>query len=133
MSPSDAKLLLRTLLAKGILEKKGDYIRASSDLSSIDLPLAYKPSKDVMDAITSKSVETFESKKETEPDLFHILMDVATSNGIQTRDFVPACTKIQKKLGIDISAAALIVLRDNGVDISPYLERVYSEISVAHS
>lgn len=133
MSPSDAKLLLRTLLAKGILEKKGDYIRASSDLSGIDLPLAYKPSKDVTELIRSSSVETYESKKETEPDMFHILMDVAASNGIQTRDFVPVCTKIQKKLGIDIAAAALIVLRDNGVDISPYIGKVYAGISEAHS
>jgi hypothetical protein len=129
MSPSDAKLLLRLLLSERILEKKGDYIRPSKDLSGIDLPLAYKPTKEVMDLIHSKPVEAPKPKGEEEPDMFHVLIGVAAENGIQTRDFVPACSKIQKKLDIDISAAALIVLRDKGVDISPYVGKVYGGIS----
>jgi hypothetical protein len=63
--------------------------------------------------------------------MFHILMDIALKNGMQTKDFVPACSKIQKRLGIDIAAAALIVLRDNGIDISPYAADVYSNVSSA--
>ena len=133
MSPSDAKLLLRTLLSKGIMEKKGEYIRTAKDLSGVDLPLAYKPSKEVLDMIHSgpSPAPAPAPKKEADPDMFHILMGVASENGIQTRDFVPVCSKIQKRLDIDIAAAALLVLRDKGVDISPYVERVYSSISDA--
>ncbi len=126
MSPSDSKLMLNALLSKGILVKKGDFIRPSQDLNALDLPLAYRPSADLIDAIHGKVSRP--QKKETEPDLFHIMMDVAGKNGIQVRDFVPACTKIQKRLGIDIAVAALIVLRDNGTDISEYTDDVYESI-----
>ncbi len=129
MSPSDVKILLKNLLAAGILEKKGEYIRPAKDLSSVDLPLAYKPSRDVLKPVQATPAPAPAPKKEAEPDLFHILMGVASENGIQTKDFVPACSKIQKRLGIDISAAALLVLRDKGVDITPYVGQVYDGIS----
>ena len=130
MSPSDSKLLLKMLLEAGILTKKGDFVRTATDLSGLDVPLAYRPSAQLMDMIHSGKapVKAPEPKKETEPDMFHVLMDVAKEKGIQTKDFVPACSRIQKRLDIDIAAAALIVLRDNGVDISPYIGKVYANI-----
>ena len=127
MSPSDAKILLAALLSEGILEKRGEYIRAAGDLSGIDLPLAYRPPKDIL--VTARSAPAPAPKEEAAPDLFHILIGTAAENGIQTKDFVPACTRIQKRLGIDVSAAALLVLRDCGADISPLVETVYSGIS----
>jgi hypothetical protein len=128
MSPSDSKLLLRKLLTEGVLEKKGEYIRCAEDLGGIDLPLAYKPSQSVLDSIRAKDVPPA-PKKEAAPDMFHILMDVAKGNGMQVKDFVPSCSKIQKRLDIDIAAAALIVLRDGGIDISPYAKDVYDAVS----
>jgi len=130
MSPSESKLLLKMLLDRGVLVKKGDFIRPSSDLGGIDLPLAYKPSDAFIDLIHSKPAAPA-PKKESAPDLFHILMDVAKNAGIETKDFVPACSKIQKKLDIDIAAAALIVLRDKGVDIAPYIGQTYDGICSA--
>jgi len=129
LPPSDSKLLLKTLLSSGIMVQKGEYIRASSDLSGIDLPLAYKPSPELVELIHKGPQPKPAPQKEQEPDLFHILMDIAKDNGIQTKDFVPPCTRIQKALGIDIAAAALIVLRDNGVDISGISPMVYRKIS----
>ena len=127
MSPTDSKLLLKTLLSKGVLARKGDFVRPSGDLSGLDLPLAYKPSADLIDAIHGRG-PLVQSKPEAAPDMFHILMDVAKDNGLQVKDFVPACSKIQKKLDVDISVAALIVLRDSGVNISGHIEPVYNGI-----
>jgi len=123
MSPSDCKLLLRTLLSEGILEKKGEYIRTAKDLSGLDIPLGYRPSKEIMDLLHPAA-----TKKEPAPDLFHNLMEVAKQNGILPKDFVPACSKIQKRLDIDIGAAALLVLRDGGVDISGLVDDVYNGV-----
>ena len=129
MSPSDSKLLLKTLLSEGIVEKKGEYLRTAEDLSGLDLPLAYKPSPELLQRLhtASKAPE----KKEGETDLFHVLMNIANSNGIPTRDFVPACSRIQKRLDIDITVAALIVLRDNGVDVSDFVNSVYDSLCSA--
>jgi hypothetical protein len=125
MSPSDSKLLLKALLDRGVLVKKGDFIRPAADLSGMDLPLAFRPSADLVDAIHSKPAAP---KAEPAPDMFHILMDVAKQNGIEAKDFVPASTRMQKRLDIDVSAAALMVLRDKGVDISGLTEKVYESI-----
>ncbi len=130
MSPSDSKLLLKMLLDMGILTKKGDFVRTATDLSGLDVPLAYRPSPELLKMVHGPMpAKALEPKKESEPDLFHVLMDVALKNGIQAKEFVPSCSKIQKRLDIDIAAAALIVLRDKGLDISPYVDMVYSGIS----
>ncbi len=125
MSPSDSKLLLKRLVETGVLVLKGDFVRPATDVGAIDVPLAYRPSAELLESIRSKPV-----KKAIEQDMFHTLMDVAVGTGMERRDFIQNCNKVQKGLGIDIGAAALIVLRDNGVDITPYVEGVYSEISV---
>lgn len=56
-------------------------------------------------------------------------MDVAASAGIQRREFIQECNRIQKRLDIDIAVAALIVLRDGGVPIDPYVDEVYGWVS----
>jgi hypothetical protein len=43
--------------------------------------------------------------------------------------FVRDSNTIQKRLNVDISVAALIVLRDSGISIEDYAERVYRAIS----
>ena len=128
MSPSDSKLLLRALLAEGVVEKKGEYIRTKADLSGLDLPLAYRPSAELLDSLHSKPEADKPKKEAAEPDLFHVLMDFAKDNGISPKDFVPACSKIQRRLDIDISVAALLVLRDSGADITGYIGRVYGSV-----
>ena len=125
MSPSESKILLKALLDRGVLVKKGDFIRPAADLSGMDLPLAFKPSPALMEAMRSKPAP---AKTEASPDMFHVLVDMAKQNGIETRAFVPASTRIQKRLDIDIAAAALLVLRDSGVDISDLSEKVYASV-----
>lgn len=126
MSPSDSKLLLATMVRKGVLTEKGGFIRPTSDLGAVDVPLAYRPSQDVLDAIHAKP--SAEKPKNDEQDPFHILMDKAVGSGMERGEFVQSCNKIQKRLNIDIGAAALIVLRDRGADIAPYVDMVYDSI-----
>lgn len=136
MSPSDSKLLLSTLVSEGILVRKDDYVRPSADLGAVDVPLAYRPSQDVMDAIHRKPEQkgagaANKDPTDAQPDPFHVLMDRAVESGMERRDFIQSCNKIQKRLNIDIGAAALIVLRDNGTDIAPYADMVYDSVRSA--
>lgn len=128
MSPSDSKLLLATLLREGVLTEKGGFIRPTDDIGAVDVPLAYRPSVDIMEAIRRKPAQSVPTAKKVEQDPFHILMDKAVESGMERRDFIQNCNKIQKRLNIDIGAAALIVLRDNGADIAPYVDMVYDSI-----
>lgn len=140
LPPSDAKILLAYLIDEGAIVRKDSYIRPSPDIGEVDVPLAYKPSKTLLEAMRIPRTPHITEKKEepSEPatrdkDVFHVLMDVAVVNGLARRDFIQNCNRIQKRLGIDIGAAALIVLRDGGVDITPYVEMVYKGTSVTPS
>ncbi len=146
MAPSKAKKLLALLENEGAVVCKNGYVRLSPDLSGIDLPMAYRPSPELL-ALMDKPLEP-KAKREEKPepkateaaraapaprgpekqDVFHILMDAAVEAGIPRKDFIQNSNKIQRKLDIDIGAAALIVLRDGGVSIAPYIDAVVDGI-----
>ncbi len=125
MTPSEAKTLLTSLVSSGALELKDGYIRPKPDISNIDVPLAYRPPKGLASMCqTSKRTSVSNPPKQGD-DVFPKLMEVAVENGLQRREFIQESNRIQKRLDIDIGAAALIVLRDADIDIAPYIDPVY--------
>lgn len=132
MSPSDAKLLLALLVRKGIVSQRDGYVRPATDLSAVDVPLAYRPPKELTESLHAKSQTDAPAKTAERPaapaDVFPTLMDRAVESGMERRDFIQNCNRIQKRLDIEIGVAALIVLRDAGTDVSPYLDAVYDSV-----
>lgn len=132
MSPSDAKLLLALLVRKGIVSQRDGYVRPATDLSEVDVPLAYRPPKELTESLHAKSQTDAPAKKAERPaapaDVFPALMERAVESGMERRDFIQNCNRIQKRLDIEIGVAALIVLRDAGADVSPYLDAVYDSV-----
>lgn len=140
MTPSDAKAVLKTMVNSGVLIYNGGYIRPGKDVEALDVPLAYRPPKD----LAEKSREATRPEPKPEPrqeparkeqpeDMFHVLMDAAVAADVPRREFIQECNRIQKALDIDIAVAALIVLRDRKVPIDPYVDRVYGLVSVTPS
>ena len=120
---NDAKKLLDALVSDGIFVRNGEYLRPSFDISEIEVPVAYRPSEDFVKSLgTAKKP----AKKEEPQDLLQVLV---ARSGMKMKDFMSACNPIQKRLNVDILAAALIMLRDRGIDISGLPERVYGEVS----
>lgn len=133
MSPSDSKLLLSAMVRAGVVTQKDGYVRPASDLGAIDLPLAYRPPKELVETLHGSKSQTTEKapaqKKQADTaDVFPMLMERAVEAGMQRRDFIQSCNRIQKRLDIEIGVAALIVLRDAGADVSPYLDAVYDSV-----
>ena len=131
MPPSDAKRLLQALVTRGIVTESDGFVRPASDLSSIDVPIGYRPPKDIIPsgAPAPKCQTSGPAPSGDAPaDVFPTLMALAVSAGMDRRDFIKNCNTIQKKLNIEIGVAALIVLRDAGTDITPYVETVYDSI-----
>ena len=133
MSPSDSKLLLSAMVRAGVVTQKDGYVRPASDLGAIDLPLAYRPPKELVESLHRSKSQTTEKapaqKKQADTaDVFPMLMERAVEAGMQRRDFIQSCNRIQKRLDIEIGVAALIVLRDAGADVSPYLDAVYDSV-----
>ena len=130
MTPSEAKAVLKTMVNSGVLAYDGGYIRPGKGAEGIDVPLAYRPPKDLA---SSGGTRTEKKTADQPEDMFHVLMGAASGAGIQRREFIQECNRIQKTLDIDIAAAALIALRDRNVPIGPYIERVYGSVSVTPS
>lgn len=133
MSPSDSKLLLSAMVRAGVVTQKDGYVRPASDLGAIDLPLAYRPPKELVESLHGSKSQTTEKapaqKKQADTaDVFPMLMERAVEAGMQRRDFIQSCNRIQKRLDIEIGVAALIVLRDAGADVAPYLDAVYDSV-----
>lgn len=125
MTPSEAKALLKAMADSGAVELKDGYVRPKGEVASVDVPLAYRPPKDILASAAPAKKDT----KGQQTEVFPRLMDVAASAGIQRREFIQECNRIQKRLDIDIAVAALIVLRDGGVPIDPYVDEVYGWVS----
>ncbi len=143
MSYSDAKAVLKAMLSQGLLERSGDMIRAAFDVSEVDVPVAYRPTRELVASCVSGNVppvpasapksvgmpeENPQSKETVQEDLMPILMQRALDAGMQRKDFIGQSNSIARKLGIFIEAAALYVLRDNGAEISDLTDRVYESV-----
>ncbi|MFA6710751.1 MAG: DUF2240 family protein [Candidatus Methanomethylophilaceae archaeon] len=118
----DAQRLLSALLKNGTFESNGEYIKANFETSEIDIPVAYRPPADLLNDL---SVEKTAVPPAKEKDVLPALMAEAERSGMKKKEFIAASNMIQKKLNIDVAAAGLIVLRDRGIDISPFIETVY--------
>ena len=125
-----AKQLLAALISKGILIRNGEFVKPSFEISDVDVPVAYRPSAELIDSLVEIKTEPAASRPAPAGgDLLPSMIEEAVKKGIQKREFVAESNAVSKKLDIDMLAAALVVLRDKGVDISPYIDRVYGEIA----
>lgn len=128
MPHGNAKLLLKALLSKGILLRNGDYLRPSFDVSEIDVPVAYRPSEKFIASLKPIPEEDAPTPKRAVSSgngILDEMISVASAAGIQKRTFVSESNAVSKRLDIDMLAAGLIVLRDKGVDIAPFVGPVY--------
>ncbi len=123
MPYKEAKLLLSKLLEENILEKNGEYVKPTFDISEVNVPVAYRPPADLV-----KSEKTKKSTDAVVEDVFPSLVEEAVELGMKKKDFISESNNLQKKLNIDIEAAGLIVLRDHGYNVDEIADRIYESI-----
>ena len=114
-----AEGLLGNLIKSGIVEKDGEYIKPKFDVSKVDVPMGYKPPASLATA----------KKKTDEVDLFQTLLAKAAEAGIDKKDFMAGCRRLQKSMNVEIEVAAVILLRDSGVSVNAYIDETYTAIS----
>ena len=131
MSMKEAEALMRKCIASGLMMKNNGYLKPARDLSSVPVPIAYKPSDD-FEKLLSGTVESqpapAPAAPSAKPDIFSEMMDIAAANGIQKGKFVSECNAVKRRLGVEIYVAGLLVLRDSGVDIEKLKDRVYAQV-----
>ena len=121
MTPTEAESLLSLLSDHGHVKKEGDYVRPTFDVHAADVPLGFRPTGDIL--------KRTRPKRAPDGDLLSELMAIAESSGIKRKDLIVSVNALQKRINVDIEVAALLMLREKGVDISGYAEKAYSLIS----
>ncbi len=121
MSVKESQALMDTMVSSGVLELKDGYLRPKFDGAELEIPMAYRPSAELIASVTSK-------KKKTENGLFPEMISIAEKSGMRRAGYIAACNALQKKLDVDIEVAGVIVLRDIGADVSSLYKKVYDAV-----
>ncbi len=118
-SPKDAQKLLDLSLSGGQLKRINGHVVPTFDLSCIDVPLDYKPSKQILEMPAKKPA-----------DLFSEIVDrIVRTKAVPKREVVSRVNKKQEMLGIDVEPAALLVASDYGLQVdNAFIERAETEI-----
>lgn len=118
-SPKDAQKLLDVSLTGGLLRKKNGTVSPTFDWEGVDVPLDYKPNKQILEVAPKQ-----------DRDLFSEIVDsIVRTKSVPKREVVSKVNKKQEMLGIDIEPAALLVASDYGLNVdSSYIVRAESEI-----
>jgi hypothetical protein len=125
MPVRDADRLMNILVEKGLMSKTGEYLRPAINISEVNVPVAYRPSEGLLTAIRSPAQkQPAAAKKADAPGLLPRLIREAQGSGMEKGAFVSECNKVSKKADVDIEVAALMILRERGVDITPCIEDV---------
>lgn len=128
MQVKDANLLMDTFIDNGLMTRSGEYLRPSIDLAAIDVPVAYRPSDDLIKGLKGKSQEPVMPNKTETVDVLNDLIQEAVGSGMEKGAFISECNKVRKRTNVDMEVAALIILKDRGVDVHPYLDAVRSAV-----
>lgn len=132
----EAQRILEAALRKGLLELSEGYVKPTFDLKTVEVPLNYKPTRDLLNELgegassASASPSATQSDKKVEPlPVFSVLIDdIAAKSGWNKRDVVSRINKVVERLSVDAEVAALLIGKDVGVDVGKYLLEVKEEV-----
>jgi hypothetical protein len=112
-SPDQAKRLVDVAVGRGLLEKADGDLVAAFDLDAVDVPANYTPDTDIL-----REQSTFEQ-----------LLDRMTDAGMAKQEAVAAANETQRKLGITLEAAAVLVATREGIDVDTAANAVRAELT----
>ncbi len=116
-TPREAQTLLDISVKRGLLVRTEEFLRPNFDIKDVEASLSFRPSKEVL------------SGDKEEVSLFAQLIQLISDKGkLKKRDAVARVNRTQERLGVDVEVAAVLVARDLGADVGPFLEPVRKEI-----
>jgi len=114
-SPDQAKRLVDVAVGRGLLATDEGELRPTFAVDEVTIPEEFTPDTDIL-----REQSTFEQ-----------LLDLLVAGGLQKQAAVAETNDTQRRLGITIEAAAVLVARRNGVDCTGVAESVRAELEEA--
>lgn len=128
MSSKEAAALMQALVESGAVSSSNGYLRPGADFSSLQVPIAYRPTEAVREIVAARMRKPkAPAKAAAATDIFPEMVELSGKYGWDKKGkFIAECNAVRKKLGVDTAVAALLVLRDSGAEIGGLTERVYN-------
>jgi len=111
-SPDQAKRLVDVAVGRGLLDDDEGDLQPTFDIDDVEVPEGFTPSTDIL-----REQSTFEQ-----------LLDKMVAGGLSKQDAVAETNDTQRRLGITLEAAAVLVARRNGIDCSDIAATVQAEL-----
>jgi hypothetical protein len=111
-SPDQAKRLVDVAVGRGLLSNDEGDLTPTFDVDAVEVPEGFRPDTDIL-----REQSTFEQ-----------LLDLMVTNGLTKQEAVAETNETQRRLGITLESAAVVVARRNGVDCSGVAETVRAEL-----
>jgi hypothetical protein len=112
-SPDQAKRLVDVAVGRGLLANDEGDLTPTFDVDAVEVPEGFRPDTDIL-----REQSTFEQ-----------LLDLMVTNGLTKQEAVAETNETQRRLGITLESAAVVVARRNGVDCSGVAETVRNELT----
>ncbi len=114
-SPDQAKRLVDVAVGRGLLDNSDGDLQPTFDVGDIEIPEGFTPDTDIL-----REQSTFEQ-----------LLELMVSGGLSKQDAVASTNETQRRLGITLEAAAVVVARRNGIDCGAVADSVRAELEAS--
>jgi len=115
-SPDQAKRLVDVAVGRGLLDQSDDGdLRPTFDVDDVEIPEGFTPDTDIL-----REQSTFEQ-----------LLELMVSGGLSKQDAVAATNETQRRLGVTLEVAAVVVARRNDIDCSQLVDSVRAELEAS--
>nr|WP_240148835.1 DUF2240 family protein [Halorubellus sp. JP-L1] len=111
-SPDQAKRLVDVAAGEGLLERDDGELSPTFDPSGVEVPDGFVPDDDVL-----RERSTFER-----------VLDALVDAGAQKHEAVAGINDLQQRLGVTVSAAAVVYGRREGVDVADAASKAMTEL-----
>jgi len=129
MQAKDADALMKTLIGKGLMSKSGEFLRPQIDTSSVDVPVAYRPSEGLIKSLKDNASGRPAAKNDgNSPSILPLLVQKALDSGLEKGAFISECNKVSKRMDVDVEVAAIMILRERGADVTHLMNDVRSSV-----
>jgi hypothetical protein len=100
-SPDQAKRLIDVAAGEGLLERSNGKVEAAFAVESVEIPEGFSPGEELL----------------AERSPFERLLDTIVAEGIERRTAVARINELQRRLGVTIEVAAVVLARREGIDV----------------
>lgn len=113
-SPKAAQRLLDIALQLNLISRRNGELIPNFNIEDIHVPLEFKPTEDILDT--------------QEEDTLSRIISKLSESKLERRDLVARINALQKRFGIDIEIAALMLGNDLGIDMKELISIVEEKV-----